>query len=349
MKVKLDKIDNPSQLNIESVAINNNNNFSLKFYTYGGYIHEINIPTLNQEDKIEDVLLGYGNIDGVLESHGYFNSIVGRVANRIRSSKFTIDNNEFSLYPNTSPNHLHGGRVGFNKKIWKIENIDKIENSIRCVMKYFSPNMEEKYPGNLDCTVIYELNNNNELLIDFQAISDEDTIVNLTNHNYWNFHGHGNQYQNNEDHVVHVNSGSICETDEQSIPTGKILDVEGTKFNLKNDFLIDKDFLDSGGIDHNYVLDDQSMQEPVAKIYSKKTGLGVEYFTNQHGIQFYTGNKMLDKYTGKHEKSYGLQYGMCLEPQHYPDAINHPNFPSPVLRKNENYLSKIKIKLRNDF
>jgi len=209
--------------------------------------------------------------------------------------------------------------------------------------------MEENYPGNLDCTVTYELNNNNEFLIDFQAISDQDTIVNLTNHNYWNFHGHGNQYKNNEDHVVYLNSESICETDEQSIPTGKILDVEGTKFNLKNGFLIDKDFLDSGGIDHNYVLDDRSMREPVAKIYSKKTGLGVEYFTNQHGIQFYTGNMMLDKYTGKYEKSYGLQHGMCLEPQHYPDAINHPNFPSPILRKNKNYLSKIKIKLRNDF
>jgi len=349
MKVEVEKVDNPSQLNIESVAIHNDNNFSLKFYTYGGYIHEVNIPISNQEDKIEDVLLGYGSIEGILESHGYFNSIVGRVANRIGSSKFNIDNNEYQLYPNVTPNHLHGGKVGFNKKIWKIENIDETEHSIKCILKYLSHDMEENYPGNLDCTVTYELNNNNEFLIDFQAISDQDTIVNLTNHNYWNFHGHGNQYQNNEDHVVYLNSESICETDEHSIPTGKILDVEGTKFNLKNGFLIDKDFLDSGGIDHNYILDDRSMREPVAKIYSKKTGLGVEYFTNQHGIQFYTGNMMLDKYTGKYEKSYGLQYGMCLEPQHYPDAINHPNFPSPILRKNKNYLSKIKIKLRNDF
>ena len=195
----------------------------------------------------------------------------------------------------------------------------------------------------------YELNNNNELLIDFGATSDKDTIVNMTNHNYWNFHGHGDRYQNNEDHVVCINSTSICETDEQSIPTGKILNVEGSKFDLQKDFLINKDFLSSGGIDHNYVVDDQSMKNAVAKIYSKKTGLGVEYFTNQHGIQFYTGNMMLDKYIGKHDKPYGFQYGMCLEPQHFPDAINHPNFPSPILRKNKNYLSKIKIKLRNDF
>ena len=133
------------------------------------------------------------------------------------------------------------------------------------------------------------------------------------------------------------------------MPTGKIINVEDTKFNLKNEFLINKKFLNSGGIDHNYVLKDQSMKEPVAIIYSKKTGMGVEYFTNQHGIQFYTGNMMLDKYIGKYNKAYGSQYGMCLEPQHYPDAVNHPNFPSPILRKNNNYISKIKIKLRNNF
>ena len=334
---------------IHSITIVNDNNFKITFYTFGGYIHEVHIPYHNQEEKTEDVLLGYGNIDGVLESHGYFNTIVGRVANRISSSKFSIDNNEYQLYSNVAPNHLHGGKVGFNKKIWKIENIEESTDSIKCTIKYLSQDMEENYPGNLDCTVTYELNNNNELLIDFEATSDKDTIVNMTNHNYWNFHGHGDSYQNNEDHVVFIDSKSICETDEQSIPTGKILNVEGSKYDLQKDFLINKDFLSSGGIDHNYILEDQTMKKSVAKIYSKKTGLGVEYFTNQNGIQFYTGNMMLDKYIGKYEKPYGFQYGMCLEPQHFPDAINHQNFPSPILRKNKNYLSKIKIKLRNDF
>ena len=349
MKFSKKIIHSISGNDIHSITIVNDNNFKITFYTYGGYIHEVHIPYHNQEEKTEDVLLGYGNIDGVLESHGYFNTIVGRVANRIGSSKFSIDNNEYQLYSNVAPNHLHGGKVGFNKKIWKIENIEEQTDSIKCIMKYLSQDMEENYPGNLDCTVTYELNNNNELLIDFGATSDKDTIVNMTNHNYWNFHGHGDSYQNNEDHVVCIDSKSICETDEQSIPTGKILNVEESKFDLQKDFLINKDFLSSGGIDHNYILEDQTMKESVAKIYSKKTGLGVEYFTNQNGIQFYTGNMMLDKYIGKYEKTYGFQYGMCLEPQHFPDAINHQNFPSPILRKNKNYLSKIKIKLRNDF
>ena len=349
MEYKKEKINSINGEDIYSITIINNNNYKITFYTYGGYIHEVHIPLLNQEDKSEDVLLGYGNMEGVLESNGYFNSIIGRVANRIGSSKFNIGNNEYKLHSNVPPNHLHGGRVGFNKKIWQIENINETFDSIKCTLKYLSPDMEENYPGNLDCTVTYELNNNNEFLIEFHAISDQDTIVNLTNHNYWNFHGHGDKYQNNEDHIVQVNSKSICESNEQSITTGKLLEVEGTKFNLQNNFLINDTFLKSGGIDHNYVLQDQSMKEPAAIIYSKKTGLGVEYFTNQHGIQFYTGNMMLDKYIGKYDKYYGLQYGMCLEPQHYPDAINHSNFPSPILEKNKNYLSKIKIKLRNDF
>ena len=349
MKYKKEKIYSINGNDIYSITIINDNKYKVTFYTYGGYIHEVSIPILHQEDKSEDVLLGYGNIEGVLESNGYFNSIVGRVANRIGSSKFNIDNKEYKLYSNTPPNHLHGGKIGFNKKIWKIENISETSNSLRCTLKYFSPDMEEDYPGNLDCSVTYELNNSNELFIIFDAISDKDTIVNLTNHNYWNFHGHGDNYQNIEDHIVSIDSNSICETDKNSIPTGKILNVEGTKFNLKNDFLIHENFLSSGGIDHNYVLNDKNMTEPVAKIYSKKTGLGVEYSTNQEGIQFYTGNNMLDKYVGKYNKSYGFQYGLCLEPQHYPDAINHSNFPSPILRTNKNYLSKIKIKLRNDF
>ena len=349
MQVNLDKIENSADMEITSVEIINDNNFSFKFYTYGGYIHQLNIPYLNHQEKTEDVLLGYGKVDGILESHGYFNSIIGRVANRIGSAKFSLDSKNYELHPNTPPNHLHGGKIGFNKKIWNIDNIDEKNKSINCTMSYLSPHMEENYPGNLDCKVIYELNNNNELLIDFQATTDQDTIVNLTNHNYWNFHGHGDHYNNNADHIVKINSNSICQTDDQSIPTGNIINVKDTKFDLNKEFLIDDNFLNSGGIDHNYILEDQSMKSSVAKIYSKKTKMGVEYFTNQQGIQFYTGNMMLDNYVGKQNKSYGIQYGMCLEPQNYPDAINQSNFPSPILRKNKNYLSKIKIKLRNNF
>ena len=349
MKLNLDKIQNSEDLNIETVEIYNDNNYSLKFYTYGGYIHEIKIPYLNEEDKREDVLLGYGDIQGVLQSNGYFNSIVGRNANRISNSEFKLNGKTFNLFANNSNNNLHGGKEGFNKKIWKIKNIEESSHSIKCTLNYFSKNMEEGFPGNLETNITYELNNQNEINITVDSISDEDTIVNITNHNYWNLHGHKDHYQNNIDHIVKINSKFICETDDQSIPTGKILQVKGTKYDLNSEFRINNEFLDGGGIDHNYVLHNQIFEESVAKIYSLKTRMGVEYYTNQKGIQFYTGNMILDKYLGKYNKSYGIQYGMCLEPQHYPDAINNSNFPTPILRKNKNYLSKIKIKLRNDF
>ena len=171
----------------------------------------------------------------------------------------------------------------------------------------------------------------------------------MTNHNYWNFHGHKDNYKNITDHVVRISSNQICETDESSIPTGKLLDVVNTKYDLNNSFEINNTFLKSGGIDHNYVLKNHSIDKSIASIYSKITGMGVEYSTDQPGIQFYTGNMMKESYNGKHDRNYGLQYGMCLETQIFPDAINQPNFPSTILKKGEKYTSNTKIKLRNDF
>ena len=171
----------------------------------------------------------------------------------------------------------------------------------------------------------------------------------MTNHNYWNFHGHKDNYKNITDHVVRISSNQICETDEGSIPTGKLFDVVNTKYDLNNSFEINNSFLEGGGIDHNYVLKDHSIDQSIASIYSNITGMGVEYSTDQPGIQFYTGNMMKDLYDGKHNRNYGLQYGMCLETQNFPDAINQPNFPSTLLKVGETYNSNTKIKLRNDF
>ena len=307
------------------------------------------IKKSSNPDEVEDVLLGYGNLDDCLEADGYFNSIIGRVCNRIGKSKFTLNGEEYKLYSNTSPDHLHGGKEGFNKKIWKIEDINKSEKSIKVTLTYHSKHLEENYPGNLDCTTTYELNNNNEIIISFNAITDQDTIINMTNHNYWNFHGHKNNYKDITNHIVKISSDHICETDEGSIPTGKLLDVANTKFDLNNDFEINQSFLVNGGIDHNYVLKGHSIDKVVAYIYSKITGMGVEYSTDQPGIQFYTGNMMKESYNGKHNRNYGLQYGMCLETQIFPDAINQPDFPSTILKKGETYSSNTKIKLRNDF
>ncbi len=349
MKYNISKLENNTDLDIDIIEIENSYNYKIKFYTYGGYFHEVHIPTLNNPNKHEDVLLGYGSLDEILKADGYFNSIIGRVCNRIEDSKFILNNTEFNLYSNTPPDHLHGGKEGFNKKIWKIEDIKKENNFVRCTMSYFSKHLEENYPGNLSCKVIYELNDNNEMIIIFKASADQDTIINLTNHNYWNFHGHNNFYQNITDHEVKIVSKFYCENDNNSIPTGRILAVEGSKFDLTKSTIIEDSFLNNGGIDNNYSLLDNNISNPVAQIFSNKTGMGVEYSTNQNGIQFYTGNMMNQKYNGKYNKEYGLQYGMCLETQNFPNAINIPNFPSSILKKGEIYNSFTKIKLRNDF
>ena len=349
MEYKITKLQNDKGLDIDIVNIINSNNYSFSFYTYGGYMSEVCIPISSNVSETEDVLLGYGNLDDCLEAHGYFNSIIGRVCNRIGQSKFTLNGKEYNLYSNTEPDHLHGGEVGFNKKIWKIADIKKSSQSIKVELTYQSKHLEENYPGNLNCKTIYELNNNNEILISFNATTDQDTIVNMTNHNYWNFHGHKDNYKNITDHVVRISSNQICETDEGSIPTGKLFDVVNTKYDLNNSFEINKSFLDGGGIDHNYVLKDHTIDQSIASIYSNITGMGVEYSTDQPGIQFYTGNMMKDTYHGKHNRNYGLQYGMCLETQIFPDAINQPNFPSTILKVGETYNSNTKIKLRNDF
>tara|TARA_B100000575_G_scaffold288244_1_gene287960 strand:- start:1059 stop:2117 length:1059 start_codon:yes stop_codon:yes gene_type:complete len=349
MKYRVTKLSNNLKLDIDVVEIENSNNYKIKFYTFGGYFHEVLIPTLQDPAHREDVLLSYNNFEDLIENDGYFNSIIGRVCNRIKNSSFFLNGKKYNLFPNDNLHHIHGGNNGFNKKIWTIENIEKNENSIKCTLQYFSKDLEENYPGNLECRAIYELNNNNEISISYNSKSDQDTIVNMTNHNYWNFHGHKNYYQNITDHVVKIDSKHICQNDSSSIPTGKILNVKGSKFDLNKFFLIDNAFLNNGGIDNNYSLLDIKHNNSVAQIFSKKTGMGAEYSTNQPGIQFYTGNMMKKKYNGKYGKKYGVQYGMCLETQNFPDAINNPNFPSPILKKGKIYKSFTKIKLRNDY
>ena len=349
MEYKISKLQNDKKFDIDVIEIRNSNNFKIKFYTLGGYMHEVHIPYLNNEEKTEDVLLGYQKFEDLIEADGYFNSIIGRVCNRIRNSKFSLNNKDYKLFPNIPPHHLHGGKEGFNKKLWKVDEIKKENDSVKCILSYFSKDMEESYPGNLNCKTVYELNNNNEVIINFMAETDQDTIINLTNHNYWNFHGHADHYQNITDHFVKINSNSICETDEQSIPTGRLLNVKNTKFDLNSFFKINKTFLDSGGIDHNFSLIDSYDKNKIAIIYSSKTGMGAEYSTDQPGIQFYTGNMMKENYYGKYNKNYGLQFGMCLETQTFPDAINQQKFPSTILKTGEIYKRFTKIKLRNDF
>tara|TARA_Y100000741_G_C18256789_1_gene559263 strand:- start:1198 stop:2250 length:1053 start_codon:yes stop_codon:yes gene_type:complete len=349
MKILKKEIGVLKNRKIYSLNFTNNNDYSVSFFNIGGYIHQVFIPYLNDQSTREDVILGYKNLHDCQISKEYFNKIIGRIAGRISDSKFFLKGKEYKLYKNSSSDHLHGGYEGFDKKIWKIDNILEEKDILKCTMKYFSPHLEENYPGNLECNVTYSLNNQNEFSIYFEGESDQDTIVNMTNHNYWNFHGHKNYYQNITNHNVLIKAEKVCEINENYIPTGNIISVVKTKFDLNKFYNISQDFLNKGGIDHNYVLENYNLAKPNGIIFSNLTGMGVEYFTDQPGMQFYTGNMMNKSMEGKYNKIYKKHFGICFEPQLFPDAINHPNFISPILKKGEKYTSTIKMRLRNDF
>ena len=349
MKFHKEKINSIKGKDIYSITFINDNNFKITFYTYGGYIHNVIIPYKNDPNKFEDVILGYDNFNDCLKASDYFNSIIGRVGNRISNSKFILNKNTYKLFSNTGVNHLHGGKEGFNKKVWSINQISKNDNEIICELGYVSKNLEEGYPGNLDSTVSYILNNQNEFIIKHSAVCDEDTIVNMTNHNYWNFHGHGDYYNNITNHTVKIFSSSVYENNEEFIPTGKILPVKNTQFDFKNEKIITQKFLDEGGVDNNYEVGKGYNLKEVAKAYSNITRMGVTYLSDQPGNQFYTGNMMADSYNGKYNRKYGLHYGFCFEPQFPPNGINEENFLSPILKANKKYKSNIIMKLSNSF
>ena len=349
MFVDKKQIGSVDGVDINAIYFTNDNNFVVSFYNFGGYIHSILIPYKKNPNIFEDVLLGYEKFKDCQISQGYFNCIIGRVGNRIANAEFKLKNKKYKLFKNAGSNHLHGGEVGFNRKIWNINAINKNKNELSCELGYFSKHLEEGYPGNLDCKVTYTLNNDNEFIIIFKASSNEDTVVNMTNHNYWNFHGHKDCYQNITNHSIKIYSHYVCESDGAAIPTGNLIDVKNTKFDFLNRKNISQEFLDEGGVDINYDIGGNITIRKAAEVYSNLTKMGVTYFTDQPGVQFYTGNMMADEYSGKENKKYGKNYGLCFEPQFFPDAINQPKFTSPILKAGEDYLSTIVMKLSNDF
>ena len=349
MKFYKEKINSINGNDIHSITFINDNNFKITFYTYGGYIHNIIIPYKNDPDRFEDVILGYGDFNQCLEATDYFNSIIGRVSNRISNSKFTLNNKLYKLTNNLDEHHLHGGTEGFNKKIWSINNLIKNDNEINCELSYVSKDLEEGYPGNLDCKITYTLNNSNEFIIKNTANSDADTIVNITNHNYWNFHGHKEFYKNITGHTIRIFSPYVHENNIDSIPTGKILSVKNTKYDFLNKKIITQGFLDKGGIDNNYDFGKNNTLKKIAIAYSNITRMGVTYLSDQPGNQFYTGNNMSDNYFGKNGRKYGYQFGFCFEPQFPPNSINNEKFQSPILKANDQYSSIIIMQLSNNF
>lgn len=315
----------------------NANGLVLKMIDYGAIV--VSLETPDRDGKLGNVNMGFDSLEGYLGGHPYFGSTVGRYCNRIAHGEFTLNGKKYTLAKNNGENHLHGGLKGFNKVMWKGSKIQQ-DDAVGVKFEYTSKDGEEGYPGNLAVTVEYRLTNDNELAIEFWATTDADTVLNLTNHNYWNLAGAGSGLI--LDHEVTLMADKYLPVDEGLIPTGKLADVAGTPLDFRTAHKIGERIkqvdLDPQGYDHCFVLNSSSGQMALAaRVKDPKTGRVMEISTTQPAIQFYSGN-FLDG--AEANGGYAQHSGFCLETQHYPDSPNQPNFPSTVLKPGQKFHQK---------
>jgi aldose 1-epimerase len=320
-------------------VLKNKNGLVLEITNYGARV--VSLWTPDSKGNFEDIVLGFDNIDDYINSNEkFFGATIGRYGNRIKDGKFIINNKEYALAKNNGPNHLHGGDKGFNDVVWKAHLINKQTLELR----YLSKNMEEGYPGNLNVKVLYNLNNRDELKIEYFAKTDQSTYVNITHHSFFNLLGAGHKTIN--EHLLYINANSFTPVNETLIPTGNIELVGNTPFDFTLPTKIGKRInqdnkqLNYGnGYDHNFVLNNyQSDKMIAAKVLENKSGRTLEVYTNEPGLQFYGGN-FLSGTIGKHNKAYNKRSAFCLESQHFPNSPNQENFPRTLLKPNENYYS----------
>lgn len=326
---------------VELYTLRNASGMEIKVTTYGCIIVSLTAPDRN--GHLEDVVLGKDSLAEYEAGHPFFGAIAGRFANRISHGKFSLEGKDYQVGLKTgTTHHLHGGVAGFDKKVWtgtKVENPD----SVGVALKYTSPDGEEGYPGTLEATVTCLLNDKNELSIGYKATTDKPTILNLTNHSYFNLAGEGSGTALN--HELTLFSDTITATDGDLIPTGELASVTGTPLDFSTPYVIgeriEADYLplkQGIGYDHNYVLKGTGMKL-AARVQEPKSGRVLEVLTDQPAVQLYTGNH-LDKVKGKHGHVYDKRDGLCLETQHYPDSPNHSSFPSVTLRPGETFQSQ---------
>jgi aldose 1-epimerase len=320
---------------IEQYTLSNTQGLVARIITYGALLTELQVP--DRKGQLGDVVLGFDNLDGYLKGHPYFGATIGRVGNRIAKGRFELDGHTYTLAQNNGPNHLHGGIKGFDKVVWQAQEV-KARNGVAVRFTYVSPNGEEGYPGKLTATVTYTLTDANELRLDYTARTDKSTPVNLTNHSYWNLAGGGDILS----HCLALEADHYTPVDDTLIPTGEILPVRDTPMDFTQLRPIGARLLDLNcsprGYDHNYVLNGRGKaMGRAAVIYEPGSGRLLEIFTDQPGIQFYSGNFLDGTLKGKKGRVYHQYHGLCLETQHFPDSVNHPNFPSTILKRGKTY------------
>lgn len=329
----------PDGREVKSFTLVNEGGMRATIIEYGATLTSLEVP--DRMGIPGDIVLGFKTLDDYREKSPYFGAICGRVANRIAKGKFSLDGQEYTLAVNNPPNALHGGKVGFDKVLWR-GTPGESQDGQQVTFTYLSKDGEEGYPGNLLSTVTYTLTQDNELAIEYSAVSDAPTPVNLTHHSYFNLAGEGNG--DILGHELFINAERYTPVDESLIPTGELAPVLGTPLDFTSPMKIGARIKKmDGGYDHNFVLsrvDDTSLGL-AARVYEPKTGRVMEIHTTEPGIQFYSGNFLDGSFAGKSGQKYKQHYAFCLETQHFPDSINKPDWASIVLRPGQTYHHKI--------
>lgn len=324
--------------------LENKNGIRMRVSDYGGIVMEMHVP--DRDGSFADVVLGFDSIDQYFKGSPYFGALIGRYGNRISKGQFEIEGSTYNLAKNNGENHLHGGLKAFDKVVWDSESTSG-DNFTGLRLRYLSPDGDEGYPGNLDVVVTYELTDDNEWIVEYKATTDKPTIINLTQHSYFNLGGHsGGQIL---DHELYLNADAYTPVDASLIPTGEVASVHGTPFDFRQPSRIGDRIEELGspedqgrGYDHNFVLNksDLNALEKAAVVYEPISGRTLEVFTSEPGVQLYSGNFLNGSAVGKDSTRYRFRNGFCLETQHFPDSPNQPSFPSTRLDPNDVFQSK---------
>jgi aldose 1-epimerase len=330
---------------VHAYTLTNNNGMSVTCLDYGCIINELNVP--GKEGTPENVVLGFASIEEYIEHSPYFGSVVGRVAGRINKGRFSLDGKDYQLAQNDGQNHLHGGLKGLDKVVWTAETSQTGENA-KIEFTYVSPENEEGYPGTVSFRTVYTVTENNELISEYYATTDKKTLINLTNHSYFNLSG--NFKSTILDHILQIDSDGFLELGSDLIPTGKTLDSQGTAFDFRMGRKIvdgtvsnhEQNLLAGRGYDHPFVL---SGSKGIS-LTCPESGRILEVETNQPAVVVYTSNQLEGDFTLNGGVKPQPYLAVCLETQKHPDAINHPDFPSIVLEKGEEYYSYTKYSFK---
>ena len=330
-------------INVDQYILKNRNGMEISTINYGGII--TSWKTKDRDGNYQDIVLGFDNLSEYESESPYFGAIIGRYGNRIAKGKFTLNDENYNLAVNNDENHLHGGIKGFDKVVWDTREVVD-DSTASLVLSYLSDDMEEGYPGNLKAQVTYTLDNNDKLSVKYEAVTDKTTIINLTQHSYFNLSADFNK--NILDHDILINADSFLPVDSTLIPTGEIRNVGDTPFDFRSPKNVgeeinnsNKQLMIGNGYDHCWVLNNQDQGVRfVASAYDSSTGRLLEVFSDQPGIQFYSGNFLDGSLKSKIGGTYDFRSGFCLETQHYPNSPNEMSFPSVTLNPGEKYMTE---------